>query len=37
MTTSLEILEAEALKLAPAGQVARLSNWLASLDADPGD
>ncbi len=35
MTTSLEILEAEALKLAPADRSHLLERLIASLDADP--
>ncbi len=35
MTTSLEVLEAEALKLAPADRSHLLARLIASLDADP--
>lgn len=35
MTTSLEVLEAEALKLAPADRSHLLERLIASLDADP--
>lgn len=35
VTTSLEILEAEALKLAPADRSHLLERLIASLDADP--
>ncbi len=35
MTTSLEILEAEALKLAPADRTHLLERLIASLDTDP--
>ena len=35
MTTSLEVLEAEALKLAPADRSHLLVRLIASLDADP--
>ena len=35
MTTSLEVLEAEALKLAPADRSDLLERLIASLDADP--
>ncbi|MGB4857869.1 MAG: addiction module protein [Dokdonella sp.] len=35
MTTSLEVLEAEALKLAPADRSHLLERIIASLDADP--
>lgn len=35
MTTSLEVLEAEALKLAPADRSHLLERLIASLDTDP--
>ena len=35
MTTSLEVLEAEALKLTPADRSHLLERLIASLDADP--
>ncbi len=35
MTTSLEVLEAEALKLAPSDRSHLLERLIASLDADP--
>ncbi len=35
MTTSLEVLEAEALKLAPADRSRLLERLIVSLDADP--
>lgn len=35
MTTSLEVLEAEALKLAPADRSHLLEPLIASIDADP--
>jgi hypothetical protein len=35
MTTSLELLEAEALKLAPADRAHLLERLIASLDVDP--
>jgi len=35
MTTSLEVLEAEALKLAPADRSHLLERLIASLDVDP--